>query len=531
MKLFYAITLFGFLKSSIVPETKYDFRVIHTNDIHAHLDQFNIFGTDCTEEQIQSKQCYGGAARQVSVIEQLRKEAPRSILLDAGDQFQGTFFFNYYGGSVISTVMNILNYDAMTIGNHEFDNGPKFLGDFFRSLRFPVVCSNIDVSNEPTLVNVVKPYTILPKYGGIGIVGYIVPETNFLSSPGPTVKFLDPATSVQKYVDELKAKGIQRIIAVSHNGYHQDIDVASKTKGISLIVGGHSHTYLSVDPKDKSSGGIYPTAVKNLDGESTYVVQAKCWGYYIGYLDIKFNDRGYISRLDGKPMLLSYDVPEEKVMRYRVDKWREPFGDYLDRVVGTALGDFDNSTCQRKECSIGDLIADAMLESRKEAGVSASIMNAGGIRAGILKGKVRVQDVTTVLPFGNSLVDVEVTGEFLKKTLEGIIVRINQNNGRVITSFVQFSGLKLVIDTSAPEFSKLKQAEIYDPATNSFEEISFDKTYKIVTIDYLASGGDNFFDPAFTNIVSLKKIDTVLEDYLEKYSPVEPKLDGRITFV
>ncbi|KAJ1926865.1 hypothetical protein EC988_010268, partial [Linderina pennispora] len=194
----------------------------------------------------------------VTLINKLREGHPNTLLFDAGDQAQGTLFYTVDKFNATYKLMNHLKYDAMCIGNHEFDDGPDFVAKFFNLLRFPVVCANMDTSKNPNLAKIVKPYTIIDKYQ-LGVIGYITNTTGSISSSGPTVSFSDPATAVNKYVKILRKKGIKRIIAVSHNGYKEDQEVAARTHGLDLIVGGHSHTYLSLNASEPGAGGLYPT--------------------------------------------------------------------------------------------------------------------------------------------------------------------------------------------------------------------------------------------------------------------------------
>ncbi|KAJ1964746.1 hypothetical protein GGI12_001222 [Dipsacomyces acuminosporus] len=368
----------------------FSLRVIHTNDLHAHYDQFNKYGSDCTEKDIANNNCFGGAARIVTTVNKLREGHPNSLLFDAGDQAQGTLFYTVGKFNTTIKFMNQLKYDAMCIGNHEFDDGPNFLAGFFSKLNFPAICANIDTTKNPALAKVVKPYIIIDKYK-LGVIGYITNTTGSISSAGPTVSFSDAAEAVNKYVKVLKKKGIKRIIAVSHNGYKEDMDVAAKTHGLDLIVGGHSHTYLSLNATEPGAGGPYPTLVKNLDGHNTYVVQAKAWGEYVGYVDIVFNKDGSVKKLSGEPIHMTLNVTQDAATAENVKEWRKPFETYGETIVGNLTAGMSNSKCQLGECEIGDVVTDAMLWQRNlDTPTDVAIINSGGIRAGIGSGTVKV---------------------------------------------------------------------------------------------------------------------------------------------
>jgi 5'-nucleotidase/UDP-sugar diphosphatase len=139
----------------------YTLTVLHTNDVHARILQFGDTGGACGEEDAAQGNCFGGVARRATKINEIRAEGGNLILVDAGDQFQGTLFYNKYKGEEAQTFMNELGYDAMTVGNHEFDDGPGVLGSFIRGADFPVVSANIDASNEAALAGLIQPYTVL----------------------------------------------------------------------------------------------------------------------------------------------------------------------------------------------------------------------------------------------------------------------------------------------------------------------------------------------------------------------------------
>ena len=198
----------------------FNLTVLHTNDVHGRVDQFDGFGTPCDAEEAAANECFGGAARIKTIVDQVRLEDGNVVLLDGGDQFQGTLFYTQYKGAEAQEMMNALGYDAMAVGNHEFDDGPDTLGRFVDGANFPVLSANIDASAEPTLAGKIQPSAVI-EIGGetIGVVGYTTEDTAILSSPGPNVVFNNIEASVQAAVDDLTAQGINKIMAVSHAGF------------------------------------------------------------------------------------------------------------------------------------------------------------------------------------------------------------------------------------------------------------------------------------------------------------------------
>ncbi|KAJ1723012.1 hypothetical protein LPJ53_002630 [Coemansia erecta] len=515
----------------LVPASKQDtdpsssLRIIHTNDIHAHYSPFNRIGNDCSDSDISKGNCYGGAARLVTTINKLRDGHPNSLLFDAGDQAQGTLFYTLGKFNTTIEVMNELRYDAMCIGNHEFDDGPDFLATFFENISFPAICANIDTSRNANLAKVVRPYIVIDKHK-LGVIGYITNTTGSISKAGPTVSFSDAATAVNKYVKVLRQKGIKRIIAVSHNGYHEDMDVAANTHGLDLIVGGHSHTYLALNASEPGAGGLYPTAVKNLDGRTTYVVQAKAWGEYVGYVDINFNSDGSVASLAGMPIHMTQEIAEDPVMASNIAKWRKPFDTYGNTVVGNLTVDVSNAGCKENECALGDLIADAMLWTQNQIEqTDIALINGGAIRAGLAAGTVKVKDLILVSPFNDALTSIKLSGKSIRNIVTGVFGKKSVTNGRPVVGFVQISGARIKYHLDASGSQTIVSIEVGKNGTWSM--LDDNKAYTVVTLGYVASGGDNIIDPPL-NMPALTALDTAIGDYLQKFSPVTPATDDRI---
>ncbi|KDQ21445.1 hypothetical protein BOTBODRAFT_99843 [Botryobasidium botryosum FD-172 SS1] len=498
----------------------YNISIIHTNDIHAHLDQFRATaGTDCDPRY----ECAGGYSRIKTKVDQLRKGAKDSLLFSIGDEFQGTLFYSYYGGEKIAETMNVLGYDAMTLGNHEFDGGDDKLAAFLANLTFPVVSANI-VTNHTGISSILKPYHIFPQHS-LAVIGVTTPVTKGTSSAGPGTNFLDPIEVIQATVDAIKTKEkITKIVAITHLGYEQDIELASKTRGIHLIMGGHSHTLVGSMP---GAAGPYPTIQKNLDGEDVFVVTAYRWGEYIGYLDIAFDPAGRIAAYTGGPIRLTNTTAQDPIMQAKVDAWRAPFDAFAKEIVGSTTGLLDQSGCQSGECTFGNLISDVMYDYRIKSGgnVDGAFTNAGGIRASISAGNITRGDILTAFPFGNAIVDLSFTGKELWDMFEGIVSKVN-SAGSAVTSFVQVSqSISITYDPSKPVGSRLVSLKVSDP----LQAVDLTKTYTLATIDFLATGGDYFLTTPKTDFIVLDKLDEVLTAYVQEHSPITPAITGRIT--
>ncbi len=513
------------------PAEGYTLVILHTNDVHARIEQFNKYGGTCKPDDAQEGKCFGGVARRMTKIREIREQEPNVLLLDAGDEFLGTLFFYYYQGQATAEFMNRLGYDAMTFGNHEFDSGPETLGKFLDAIEFPMVSSNVDVSEEPALQGKVKPYVIL-EVGGrkIGLVGATTTDTPILSSPGDKVKFLPVVESVQKAVDELTAQGVDIVIMLSHLGYSVDKEVAAQLKGVDVIVGGHSHTFLS-NTSDKAKGP-YPTVVEGADGQKVLIVQDGSYAKYLGYLKVTFDAQGVAIAWEGEPILLDASVPEDEEILARVQELAKPVEELRNQVIGEAAVDLDGerASCRFYECTMGNLVTDAMLWATEKQGVQIALQNGGGIRASIPAGPVTLGQVIEVLPFGNTLATFEIEGKYLLQALENGVSRAHDPEAEGTGRFLQVAGLRYTWDPTKPVGERIVSVEVRT-ADGGWEPLQMDKVYKVVTNNYIRNGGDDYevfkehaIDPYDFGPV----LDEVVADYIKTFSPVKAEIEGRI---
>ncbi|KAI9188783.1 hypothetical protein H9P43_000205 [Blastocladiella emersonii ATCC 22665] len=509
--------------------------LIHTNDIHAHLDQFNSRGVDCTEKDIADHKCFGGAARIRTLVDQIRNSKNNTYLVDAGDQFQGTLFYNYYKGNVSADFMNSLGYDAFAIGNHEFDDGPEHLGKFIRKLKFPALSSNMDVSAEPALRDVVAPYTVLTKYGArLGVVGFITSTLPDISNTGKNVKVVDPAIAVQKAIDELHKLGVQKVVGISHNGYEDDMRVASLTSGLSLIAGGHSHTLLHKNLTLSGAKGPYPTAVKNKDGKPTYIVQAKAWGEWVGVIDLAWSAESELVAVNGDPIQLTDAIPQHKATQDLVQQWRVPFDALSKTVIGSNPEAMERGSCSSGSCPLGNFVTDALREAYSgllgnDRPVIAMV-NTGGLRAGLNGGDITIGGVLSVLPFTNYQVELEVDGQFIKDTLENIANDVNLQNGKKVTSFAQFSGVRATLDMNQAAGSRAVNIEILGK-DGQYAPINLKGQYIFETLDFLSSGGDSIVPKTFPAAKPRLNLSDLVMEYIKKVKTLGTYKDRRITVI
>jgi 5'-nucleotidase len=506
--------------------------IMHTNDVHARVLQLNKYGGTCSEEDAAEDKCFGGVARRMTMINEIRDEGGDSVLLDAGDEFQGTLFYNEYKDEAAWTFMNPMGYDAMAIGNHEFDDGPPVLASMIEHADFPLVSANIDASNDADLAGKIVPYTVLDVNGEqIGIVGYTTEDTAILASPGPDVVFTDIEPAVFEAVAILEEQGIDKIIAVSHAGYGKDQEVAAAVDGIDVIVGGHTHTYLS--NTDEDAAGPYPTVVNSPSGDPVLIVSAASFGKYLGRLDVTFDENGVATSWEGEPILLDASVPEDPDLLAKAMEMNEPLEELRNTIIGSAAVDLDGdrNSCRFGECTMGDLIADAMVWGTEAQDTQIAIQNGGGIRASIPAGDVSMGQVLEVLPFGNTVATFGLKGSDVVAALENGVSRAENPENEGTGRFAQVAGLRYTWDGSKPEGERILSVEVMGE-DGSYAPIDPDTVYQVASNDFMRGGGDGysvFADNAIDAYDFGPPVDEVVSKYITEFSPVAPELEGRIT--
>ncbi|WP_299349890.1 bifunctional metallophosphatase/5'-nucleotidase [uncultured Shimia sp.] len=500
----------------------YSLTVLHTNDFHARFEPISKYDSGCSEDSNAEGKCFGGSARLITAVADARARSNNSILVDGGDQFQGTLFYTYYKGQAAAEMMNKLGYDGMTVGNHEFDDGPEVLRGFMDAVDFPVLMSNADVSGEELLAGKLAKSTVIERGGEkIGLIGLTPEDTDELASPGPNVTFSDPVAAVQGEVDKLTEMGVNKIIVLSHSGYGVDQHVAANTTGVDVIVGGHDNTYLS-NTSDRAKGP-YPTMVGN-----TAIVQAYAYGKFLGELNVTFNDAGEIIEATGEPIIMDASVEEDAGTKARIAELAGPLEEIRQRVVASAADaiEGDRSVCRVQECAMGNLVADAMLDRVADQGVTIAIANSGGLRASIDAGEVTMGEVLTVLPFQNTLSTFEVSGQTVIDALENGVSQVEEVKGR----FPQVAGLKFTWDSSKPA-NEGRVAEVMVMKDGAWAPIDPAATYILVSNNYVRGGGDGYkmFRSAANAYDYGPDLADVTAEYMAKNAPYTPYTDGRIS--
>ncbi|MFT8244813.1 bifunctional metallophosphatase/5'-nucleotidase [Roseomonas sp. BN140053] len=481
--------------------------LVHFNDFHSHHDPIVAGGATCRP----GRPCFGGAARLAGAIRQAKDavsaEGRAPLLLDAGDEFTGSLFYTLHRGAAEAAVQKANGVQAMTLGNHEFDHGPQNLANYLGQLPFPVLSANLDLTDEPLLRDRVTPWTVLEAGGRrFAVIGLTTPDTATSSSPGPTVRFGDPAVALERVLAQLRAQAAQQgpmtVVLLSHLGLETDRRLARAVPGLDVIVGGHSHTLLANGLAEAE--GPDPVMEESSAGP-VRIVQAGCFGRYLGRLDLDLSDAGRVVSHQGVMRELGTDVAEDPEVAQVVARFAAPLEELKRRPIARIPTTLSIEGCRSGECAIGNLMADAMLAAVPSAEVA--ITNGGGMRAGLVEGTVTMGDVLAMLPFANTIATVTLRGRDLKAALENGVSKVPDTVGR----FPQVAGLRVQWTADAPPGQRVTILEVagapFDP----------ERPYRIVTNNFMRRGGDDY--------VSMR------DDALEFYDNGAPLEDSLIAFL
>ncbi|WP_321344487.1 bifunctional metallophosphatase/5'-nucleotidase [Breoghania sp.] len=505
--------------------------ILHTNDFHSRIEPINKYDSTCSEKDRAAAKCFGGSARFFSKIAQ-RREAIRAaggnvVLFDGGDQFQGSLFYSRYKGAAAAELMNRIGYDAMTVGNHEFDDGPEVLSEFIDAVDFPILLANGEFTGEMALKDKLKGSIVLEAGGEkIALIGITPEDTDELSSPGKNIRFLDAVATLKGATQAYEAAGIDKIVVLSHSGYARDKELAALVPGIDVIVGGHSHTYLA--NSDDKAEGPYPTFVDNPAGGRTAIVQAYAYGKFLGELNVVWNDDGDLVSAAGAPILMDASIAEDAGTSERIAELAAPLAEIRNEVIGSAAAPIDGSrdTCRKMECEMGVLVADALLDRVRAQGIDVAIQNGGGVRASIDAGDVTMGEVLTVLPFQNTLATFRLKGSDLITALENGFSQVEDGAGR----FPQVAGMKVIWDPAKPAGSRVVSVKI--AKGGDFVPLDPDTLYGVASNNYMRSGGDGYaiFAKAAVDVYDYgPNLEDVVARYIADAQGYKPYTDGRIS--
>ncbi|KAK3925367.1 Apyrase [Frankliniella fusca] len=513
-------------------------QIVHLNDFHARFEPVSPKASECKA----GDRCIGGLARVAAAVQGQLARNPNALVLNGGDNFQGTLWYSLFRWNGTAHFMRQLPWDALTIGNHEFDHGIDGLTPFLENMvdkdgkRLPFVIANMDDSAEPRMKDLWVPSVIVEKDGHrIGIVGYIWKDTPTIAQT-EKLKFTDELEALDAEAEKLQAQGVDIIVGLSHAGIEVDLAVAAKSKYADVIVGAHSHTllYNGTAPDGEKPYGPYPEVVhQEASGRIVLVVQASAYTKFLGNLFVQFDDRGEVESWDGQPIYMDADLPQDDAMVEEMKPWKAEVEAQGSVVVGSTFVELDKLTysCYNGECTLGNFVADAMVDWYAGKGPEGTwtaapiaFINAGGLRSNIAPGDITYGDLIAAQPFENTVDLVDLEGRYLLETLEDTVDSL---------TLLQWSGLRVVYDYSKPRRQQVVLAEVRCAACSipEYQPIKEDEVYTIAAPSFIIEGGDNFvtFRDKLTNRRPGPVDTDVFLAYLKHCSPLVTEMEGRIS--
>lgn len=560
--------------------------ILHVNDHHSNLDPAStslrlVTAPGAARSSVNVS--LGGFARVKSAMDALAAEHANVLKLHAGDAITGTLYYTLEEGRADAALMNSVCFDAMAIGNHEFDAGDAGLRKFADFLTAdsacatPLLSANVAPRAGSPIAGIVTPSRIVTRDGvRIGIVGLTTAaKTQNSSRPDAGTRLLDERESAQAEIDGLRARGVKHIVLLTHVGYTQDLALVPQLSGVDVVVGGDSHSLLGDDGLKAyglSPVGAYPTQVSNKDGEPVCVVQAWQYSAVVGELEVSFDADGRVTACGGQPhVLIGSDFgnrsaeelaaihadiaarPELRItaeaqvastllapFKARLEAFgaetvaQSPANLCLRRVPGTQrdasrsrlAGCNDDAHVVAHGGDVQQLVAEAFLrQGQRYGGADISLQNGGGVRVDVAAGDVTVGDIYTVLPFRNTLVTLDMSGAEVKAAVEDAMSAVAAGS---TGSYPYAGGLRWNVDLRNPAGSRLTALEVRD-AAGQWLPLDPAASYKVITNDFIADGQDGY--TTLGTVKGERRVDTFLAyaDAFLQYAKENPVLSRPAT--
>ncbi|WLQ12730.1 5'-nucleotidase C-terminal domain-containing protein [Hahella aquimaris] len=532
--------------------------ILHINDHHSHLAA-STFSYDVSALGLQTKAdngseissvtvSYGGFPMLTSLADTLVDEKRNVLKLHSGDAVTGTLYFTLFGGEADAEMMNRICFDAFALGNHEFDNGDTGLASFLNYLAADdcgtdVLAANVAPGDaSPIAQGFIKPY-VIKEVGGqkIGLIGIdIAQKTQESSRPDAGTTLLDETVTAQKYIDEISAQGVNKIILMTHYTYANDQTLAANLTGVDVIVGGDSHTLMGGETFTQLGFNVvsdYPKQATDKAGDAVCIVHAWEYAHLLGALDVTFDASGKVTACSGNPYMpiaksFTYTAAEKvtktlpaadadrvtqaltshkEIVSTTADAISERllaiYDDEVDTLKQTVIGTVSDNLClvrwpgesRSTLCDVSEnyvngsdisnIVAKAFLTVTPTADIA--IQNGGGVRTDIPMGDVTVADAYTLLPFSNTLVTLQMTGQQIVDVLEDALSNTLDNNGSS-GSYPYAAGLRFNVDASQAKGARLSNVEVNSRVAGNWSAIDLNATYTVVTNDFIASGQDGY---------------------------------------
>jgi 5'-nucleotidase len=273
----------------------YKLTILHVNDLQSRLEPVTETGHACTAEDIQAHRCAGGVARLAARIKAEKATAANVVVVDAGNAFTGSQFYDTHKQRALSETMNLIGLDAMTVGDREFVDGTEMLSRFQQAVRFPLLGANVDVQRDPFMKDRIYPILVTDRGNDrIGLIGYSTEHLIELAKPTGVIYIQRIEAALKFWISQMQMMGVNKIIAVSHAGLERDRQIAATVAGVDVIVGSAVGAPLPAPTKSAAKGAAphYPIVLKGVGGQSVLLVQAGEFGRSLGRLDVTFDAKG-----------------------------------------------------------------------------------------------------------------------------------------------------------------------------------------------------------------------------------------------
>ncbi len=478
--------------------------ILHTNDLHTHFAGNDKKANACNKE----KDCQGGYGQIASRIEEIKKEHPNVLLLDAGDRLQGSLAYTLKKWQSAVDFEKFLPFDVVTLGNHEYDEGCDELAKYIEASGHKVVAANIKETEEgPINKNNVAPYEI-KDFGKfkVGVVGLANSKISSSSTSCKNLVFTDPEKAAQEAINDLKKQGVGLIIVLSHLGIEKDIELASELRDADIIVGGHSHKYIG----EGSAIGPYPFVLDSPEGRSVLMVTTNGLARYLGDLRLELAEDGSLQSWKGNLTRLS-SAGGQKEISTLIDQYYKQIQEMLKQPVFINKVDSNDGfdACRHGPCLTASLMADVMLKYAKQHGAQIALINGGTVRNGLPVGMVTQGDLLSAMPFGDIVVLKELKGSEILQALEHGVSDLDG----VGPWMLHASGLKYSFKPNATEGRRLVKAEAVLPDGKT-EPIDPNKQYIVAITEFLSDGGDGQI--ALKESKTLKRDGVKVKDLITK---------------
>ena len=535
--------------------------ILHQNDIHSHFDFITYDGYPCLGPR---DECFGGFSTAVHLVKDRIKNDKYSknlLIVNSGDFFARNRYYSEFKWRLPADMIKHMPYTALALGDAEFIDGIEGLVPFLRAIGEKFVCTNIDFSGisnvtlRDELQRLCPRHLIIPYQNGkrhVCILGYTTPKTANLTFDSWIV-FENEEKALTREIKSVRKNrsDVNIFVALGHSGYERDKQIAHRVPGLDVIVGGHSHTLLwpnirnkliagvPADPRDKKSAkGVYPTVVIQPSGRTVLITQMHYHGKYFGVLNVTFNENDEVVDFYTGPLVLTGKMKSDADTEKSLDKYRQEMRRRQQQIIGSTRVELKGGekTCYIGECSLGNFITDAVIWHIRHSATRAprtlvAIIDAGAVTTNIMPGKFKMVDIIKSHPYPDTLDIVELRGSTIRKMLEHSL-----KDPIFRKTFLHFSGMRVRYNISKHQGQRVESVRILCQSCVSprYETLNNSASYHVAMFTFITSGGHGLTMVKREMLSMQRRHDLSLDiliNYVRQFSPLHPFVEGRIEIV